>query len=275
MSRAEDFSDNFLFKAGPLDAGYNRIISRGEKGLKHLEFGMLSLESGGWSGETGDCETALDIHRGVVSISTPDSAWECIGGRMSVFDGSPAAVYLPPGTDYRIEVADGPAEIAVFSALAPASAGEARAYRSGDVPGSPVGSGCTERQAWGILEKDAPASRLILGEVLLPPGRWGSAHKHDAFNPPHEAPYEEVCYCRVSPPHGFGVVRIWTGPNDPGPMDEVYVIEDGDTVVIPRGYHIIGAAPGSTIHCTYALAGDFRIPGAVSLDPAFGGAQGA
>jgi 5-deoxy-glucuronate isomerase len=184
-------------------------------------------------------------------------------------------VYLPPDTDYRVDVVDGPAEIAVVSALAPAFAGEARAYRSGDVPGSPVGSGCTAREAWGILEKDAPASRLIFGEVLLPPGRWGSAHKHDAFNPPHEAPYEEVCHFWVSPAQGFGVIRIYTGPNDPGPMDEVYVIQDRDTVVIPRGYHTIAAGPGCTVHCTYALAGDFRLPGAVSFDPAFDGARGA
>ena len=203
----------------------------------------------------------------MISVETRCSEWQNLGGRRDAFSGSPAAVYLPPDTEYTVRVIEGPVEIALASALATGPTGEARAYRSGDVPGSPVGSGCTAREAWGILEKDAPASRLIFGEVRLPPGHWTEAHKHDSFNPPREVPYEEVCHFRVSPPHGFGVVRIWTGPNDPGPMDEVYVIEDGDTVVIPRGYHIIGAAPGSTVHCTYALAGDFRIPGAIGTDP--------
>ncbi len=258
MSRAEDFSDNLLFKARPLDEGYNRIVARGEKGLKHLEFGILHLESGEWSGETGDCGQALDIHSGVIRLTTPEAAWKRLGERPSVFGGPSTAVYLPPHVSYTIGIVEGPVRIAIASAPAPGHDAEPTVIGPEDVAGTRV------------IANNVPAAKLIVSESVLSPGSWSSAHKHDALNPPREVPLEEVCHFRVSPPQGFGVIRIYTGPNDPGPMDEVYVIEDGDTVVIPRGYHIIGAAPGSTVHCTYALAGDFRIPGAIIPDAVHG-----
>lgn len=248
MSRAEDFSDNFLFKAGPLDEGYNRIIARGEKSLKYLEFGILYLESGEWTGKTGDCEQALDIHRGVVFVSADGVSCSRLGGRMSVLYGPPSAVYLPPGTAYTLKVLEGPVEIEVFSALA-------AGYKEKPVIVPP-----RDRRDLPIIGGNVDAARLIVAETLIQPGSWSAPHKHDAFNPPNEMPMEEICLFRVDPPHGFGVIRIYTGPNDPGPMDEIYVIEDGDTAVIPRGTHVIGAAPGSSVHVTCAMAGEIRRP---------------
>lgn len=273
MSRAEDFSDNFLFKAKPLDAGYNRIISRGEKGLKHLEFGLLHLEYGRWSGETEDCEVVLDVHCGTVSVDITSRAdspvYSRIGRRTDVFDGLPTAVYLPPDATYTVTVVDGPAEIAVFSALAPNHRAKPVVVCPNDISPQSVGRDNWRRDVFPVVADDAAAAKLILMETLIPPGNWSSVPpgKHDAFNPPKEVPMEEVCYFRVSPTQGFGVIRIYTGPNDPGPMDEVYIIEDGDTAVIPRGYHIVGAAPGYSLHSTCVLAGDIRKPGAVAHDP--------
>jgi len=50
-------------------------------------------------------------------------------------------------------------------------------------------------------------------------------------------------------------------------MDEVYIVEQGDTVVIPRGYHPVGAAPGYSLNYTWAMAGEIRKPGASFDDP--------
>lgn len=246
MSRAEDFSDNFLFKSRPLDEGYNRIVARGEKSLKYVEFGLLYLESGEWTGNTGECEQALDIHRGTVSVSAGDLTCGRLGGRGSVFDGPPAAVYIPPDTSYKLAVIEGPVEIAVSSALA-------SGHREKPVVIQP-----RNRRDLPLIGGNVDAARLIVTETIISPGSWSVPHKHDAFNPPSEMPMEEVCLFRIDPPQGFGVIRIYTGPNDPGPMDEVYVIEDGDFVVIPRGTHVVGASPGSSVHSTCALAGDRR-----------------
>ena len=43
------------------------------------------------------------LSRGICTVSTDDDEWRGIGERDSVFEGRPYAVYLPPGTDYRIE----------------------------------------------------------------------------------------------------------------------------------------------------------------------------
>ncbi len=261
MSRAEDFSDNLLFKAKPFDEGYNRIVSRGDKGLKHLEFGVLYLTSGEWSGDTGDCEQALDIHRGVVSIEAGAMKCARLGGRESVFDGPPGAVYLPPGISYNVKVVEGPVEIAVCSALATGHTTEPVVIQPDDIARESVGRDHWRRDVYQAIGANVKAAKLIVAERVTPSGNWSSAvpHKHDSFNPPSEVPMEEVCYFRVDPQHGFGLIRIYTGPNDPGPMDEVYVIEDGDTVVIPRGYHITGTAPGCSMHATSVLAGDTRL----------------
>lgn len=258
MSRAEDFSDNLLLKSKPFDEGYNRVISRGEKGLKHLDFGMLYLTSGEWSGDTGDCEQALDIHQGVISLETRGMTRTRLGGRESVFDGPPTAIYLPPGTPYAIRVAEGPVEIAVSSALAAGHATEPIVVE--DVATESAGRDNWRSEMYEVVARNVEAAKLIVIEIVTPSGNWSSPvpHKHDAFNPPRELAMEEICYFRVDPSPGFGVIRIYTEPNDPGPMDEVYVIEDGDMVVIPRGYHIFGGAPGCSLHATSILAGDRR-----------------
>ena len=269
MSGIREHKANLLIKAKSRPEGYSRIVRRGEMGLKHLEFGLLRLSSGDWSGKTGKCEQALDIYSGVISLDAPGFSCERLGGRKSVFEGAPTVIYLPPGVSYRISVLEGPVEIGIVSATARDFKGEPFVIGPGDLAKQSVGRDNWRMDVWGVLEKDAPVSKLIFGEALVPPGNWGSAppHKHDAFNPPKEAPYEEIWYIQVSPVQGFGVVRVYTGPNDPGPMNETFTVENGDTVVIPRGYHLLGVAPGYAVNCTYALAGDTRIPGAVSPDP--------
>jgi 5-deoxy-glucuronate isomerase len=47
-------------------------------------------------------EVCLVPVAGACSVSAGSEEWE-IGGRKSPFDGPPHALYLPPGTDYRVE----------------------------------------------------------------------------------------------------------------------------------------------------------------------------
>ena len=98
------------------------------------------------------------------------------------------------------------------------------------------------------------------GRLALPP------HKHDTTAPPKEAWYEEVYYFFVEPNQGFGVQRVYTDRADPQPLDEVYVVEDGDAVAIPRGYHPVAAA-GYRLAYFWALAGEERVYAAWSDDP--------
>jgi 5-deoxy-glucuronate isomerase len=83
----------------------------------------------------------------------------------------------------------------------------------------------------------------------------------------NESPYEEVYFFKIKPSQGFGLQRIYTAPDDEDPFDLVYVVEDGDTVVIPRGYHPVVAAPGYELYYLWILAGEERRYGAWSDDP--------
>ena len=273
MSQVQDSKQNLLVKAKPPIEGYSKIVGRGEKGLKHLEFGLLRLSSGEWSAETGECEVALDIFSGGVSIeaASPSGklAGQNLGGRKSVFDGPPTVIYLPAGTSYRIKVARGPAEISVWSAVAPDFKGAPVVIGPDEVIKTSPGKDNWLRNVHTAIGANMEAGKLIFGETTNPPGNWSSAppHKHDAFNPPNEVPLEEIYYFQVNPAQGFGIIRVYTDPSDPEQMDTAYVVENGDTVVIPKGYHPVAAAPGYSVHYTWAMAGEVRKPGALSDDP--------
>ncbi|MDH7480710.1 MAG: 5-deoxy-glucuronate isomerase [Armatimonadota bacterium] len=269
MSRSEQCTENLLIKAKTISEGYTKIIGRGEKGLKHLEFGRLWLTSGEWSSDSKDCEVVLDIYSGVVSLETNAANFERLGNRKNVFEGPATVIYLPPQTPYRLSVIEGPADIAVFSAAAASSEANVTIIRPEDNIVTTPGKDNWLRHVYTAIGNNLPATKIIFGETVNPPGNWSSypPHKHDAFVPPNEVPLEEIYYFQLNPSQGFGIIRIYTEPNDPGPMDEVYVVENGDTVVIPRGYHPVAAAPGYTLHYTWAMAGDIRKPGALSDDP--------
>ncbi len=79
---------------------------------------------------------------------------------------------------------------------------------------------------------------------------------------------EEVYHFQVKPRQGFGFMRVYSAPDDPREaFDQALVVEDGDTVLIPRGYHPVVASPGYQLHYTWALAGEERRYGAWSDDP--------
>jgi 5-deoxy-glucuronate isomerase len=132
-----------------------------------------------------------------------------------------------------------------------------------------VGRDNWQRIVYSALAENVPAERLLAGETLNPPGNWSSypPHKHDRSNPPHEAILEEVYFFRTRPVQGFGLMWTYTAASDPEGFSTVFVIEDGDTVLLPKGYHPVVAAPGYQLHYTWVLAGEERRYGAWADDP--------
>ena len=49
-----------------------------------------------------------------------------------------------------------------------------------------------------------------------------------------ESLLEETYYHRLNPPQGFAFQRVYT---DDRSLDEAMAVEDGDVVMVPRGYH--------------------------------------
>ncbi len=243
-SRTEPNADASVLRVTPESAGW-----------EYVGFEVLRLGAGDAVGrETGGEEVCLVPISGACSVATGEERWE-IGGRESPFDGPPHALYLPPGTGYRIEAA-GELELAVCSA--PAERGvEPFEVRPGEIEVEIRGSGNMERKIHPILMTDRPAERLLVTEVLTPQGHWSSypPHKHDRNAPPEETYLEETYYHRVRPERGFALQRVYT---DDRSLDETLAVGDGDVVLVPKGYHPVSAPPGYDLYYLNVMAGPVR-----------------
>src|SRR5437763_1291380 len=99
---------------------------------------------------------------------------------------------------------------------------------------------------------------LLVVEVITPSGNWSSypPHKHDRDALPNESLLEETYYHRLNPPQGFAFQRVYT---DDRSLDETMAFEDGDVVLVPKGYHPVGAAHGYDLYYLNVMAGPRRV----------------
>ncbi len=268
-------SQGLLIKSPPYRAGYTLIAAPGSSPLKWITFGRLVLnaEQRRYQTATGSSELVLDVFTGECAVTVRSAAGTqtfAAGGRADAFAAGPSMVYIPAGYEYTVECPAGEAVLALFSAPAPQDGCQPALVRAEQNLVNEVGRDNWKRRVMTAVGENVAAQRLIVGETLNPPGNWSSAppHKHDAHRPPQEGVMEEVYYFQVKPPQGFGFMRVYSAPDDPRePFDDAYVVEDGDTVLIPRGYHPVVAGPGYQLHYTWALAGEERRYGAWSDDP--------
>jgi 5-deoxy-glucuronate isomerase len=234
--------------------------------------GPVTPESAGWAyvgfevatapfeRPTRNDEHCLVVLSGTCTVRSEYGDWQ-LGGRPDPFSGLPDAAYLPPATTYAVE---GDAEIGVCTA--PATEGA----RARPLPGDRItpetrGHGNHERTIHPILMGDEAADSLLVCEVLTPPGHWSSypPHKHDRDAMPEESFLEETYHHRIDPPQGFALQRVYTAD---GSLDETLTVRDGDTVLVPRGYHTVSAPPGYAVYYLNVMAGPVRA-WAVANDP--------
>lgn len=261
-----------IFKNTGLKSGYTLMVSPENSELKYIEFGRLFLpqKNDEYKGKTGSREAVLTIFEGKCSIEimTADKelSYRSIGDRRDVFSGKPTMIYLPPDVEYRI-VAESTVEIGI--SMAPSTSDSPPILvKPEEVVEASVGSWNWRRTVRTSIGENVKAQKLLVGETINPPGNWSSypPHKHDKKSL-SEAPLEEVYFFKVKPPNGFGIQRIYTPPDDEDPFDEIFLIENNDAVVIPRGYHPVVAAPGYQLYYLWVLAGEERKYGAWSDDP--------
>jgi 5-deoxy-glucuronate isomerase len=229
--------------------------------------------------ETGDREYVLDIFGGLctvnISAKTGSATFPEIGERQNVFAGRPTMVYIP--RDARVSIF---AESESFEGVLISAPGE-KGYSPvlvcpQEVQTRLVGKDNWQRTVHTAIGENIRANRLLVGETVNPPGNWSSAppHKHDRYEDP-EVPMEEVYLYKTNPAQGFGLQRVYTAPGDADPFDVTYAVHDDDTVVLPRGYHPVVAAPGYQLLYLWALAGEERKYGAWSDDPDHAWIKGA
>lgn len=260
-----------LIKARP-NSKYQELVRPGT--MRFLDFARLRLQKGErHSGTTGSRESVLDLFAGTASITAESAGgkkqvFNRVGGRVDVFSGPPVMLYVPPRSACEITALSEELDVGIFSA--PSQAAVAPALVEGSaVVAREIGEGNWRRTVYSALGENVPAERLLAGETLNPPGNWSSypPHKHDRSNPPQEAVLEEIYFFRVKPSQGYGFIWTYTAPDDPEGFSTVFVVEDGDTVLLPKGYHPVVAAPGYELHYTWVLAGEERRYGAWADDP--------
>ena len=119
------------------------------------------------------------------------------------------------------------------------------------------GKDTNTRYVRNILPETETADSLLVVEVVTPGGHWSSypPHKHDTASPAQETVLEETYYHRLQPPQGFAIQRVYT---DDRSLDETVSVEDGDVVMVPRGYHPVGAPHGYDLYYLNVMAGPER-----------------
>jgi 5-deoxy-glucuronate isomerase len=200
-------------------------------------------------------ESCLVLLSGKASASIDGKAAVEIGGRTTVFEGPGWSVYLP--SDARC-VLKATTDIEVGVCTAPgAKKFPARIIAPEDVGFEERGKGTNRRLVYNILPDTAAAESLLVVEVVTPGGNWSSypPHKHDRDALPEESFLEETYYHRLNPPQGFAFQRVYT---DDRSIDETMAVEDGDCVMVPRGYHPVGAPHGYDLYYLNVMAGPNR-----------------
>jgi len=229
-------------------------ITPASAGWKYVGFRVVRLAAGARYNHVEDGrEACLVVLTGTVAIDAGGERFEGIGGRATVFDGAATSVYVPAGHRYTIEAASD-AEIAICTAPG-TGAGAVRLIRSDAV--EVRGKGTNTRHVRNILSDADEAESLLVVEVITPGGHWSSypPHKHDRDAFPEETFLEETYYHRLSPPQGFAFQRVYTDERD---IDETMAVEDGDVVMVPRGYHPVGAPHGYDLYYLNVMAGPRR-----------------
>ena len=262
---------NLQIKSPLREPGVYPIVKRG-RDLKHLsftvvEFGPTFKE---YLIESGEEELAVDFYPGAVRVEVESPAGGLVREtrlRRSLKEAG-EMLYVPAGARLKITLLSERARVSLAGAVG--KPGARPVFISHDrVVTKQVGKSNWVRTVHTHIADNVDAAHLIVGETVNEPGNWSSSppHKHDRHRPPSEVPMEEVYFFQVEPRTGFGFMRVYTDPADPDPFDYAYTVEDGDTVLIPRGYHPVVAFPGYTLNYTWALAGEGRTYGAWSDDP--------
>ncbi len=236
--------------------GVEHRITPKSAGWTYVGFESRALKKGKRIAlKSGAMEICVVVLTGKARVTSKGFDSGVIGERADVFGGLPWCVYLPAKADYAIEAASD-CEVAICSAPASGKL-TARVIAPADIETMTRGKGSNTRHIRNILPENATAESLLVVEVITPGGNWSSypPHKHDRDALPAESYLEETYYHRLSKPQGYALQRVYT---DDRSLDETIVVGDRDVVLVPRGYHPVGAPHGYDLYYLNVMAGPKR-----------------
>ncbi|MBR2692163.1 MAG: 5-deoxy-glucuronate isomerase [Aquamicrobium sp.] len=247
---------NLLVKARK-GHGHVANVTPQNAGWTHVGFDLHRLAPAqSVSGETGDREACLVFVTGKGKATAGGQELGLLGERMSPFDGKPWSVYVPQGSNWSV-TAETELELAVCTAPGLNGGLPVRVIGPDDLGQETRGKGTNTRYVTNILPEGEPADSLLVVEVITPGGHTSSypPHKHDQDNLPAESYLEETYYHRLNPSQGFAFQRVYT---DDRSLDEAMAVEDGDVVLVPKGYHPCAACHGYDLYYLNVMAGPKR-----------------
>lgn len=224
---------------------------------KYVGFEVHDLNPGEvLKADTGGREVCIVMVYGRAHVAADGHDFGHIGDRSSPFFGEPWSLYVPAKSGYRIE-ADTACEVAICSAPAKGKL-PPRLITPDEVGHETRGSGTNTRHVRNILPDNSPhAESLLVVEVITPGGHWSSypPHKHDTDNFPNETYLEETYYHQLKRGSGFAMQRVYT---DDKSLDECMAVGHRDVVLVPKGYHPVGAPHGFDLWYLNVMAGPRR-----------------
>jgi len=251
-------------KKAPDSNGLIQKITPESAGWKYVGFEVFILNTGeSLKQVTGVREVCLVLVSGKANVKSLGKTWENLGERLTVFESNyvaegkpPFAVYVPDNDEFYVEALTD-LELAVCSAPGFGNF-PARMIKPEEMTYETRGYGTNTRHICNILPETADADNLLVVEVITPSGNWSSypPHKHEADNLPIESALEETYYHRLNPPQGFAFQRVYT---DDLSLDETMAVHDHDVVMVPCGYHPVGAPHGYDLYYLNVMAGPKRI----------------
>lgn len=240
-------------RLSPEPVGARLTVTPASAGWRTLDFQVIGVEAGGRHAlSTLGREVALVPLRGRATVRVGNETFEL--RRSGVFTAMPQVLYLPPGQEAEVLALDAGFEFAAGGAPATGRY-PTRLFLPHEMRSEVRGGGAAKRQVNHVLAPPLPAERLILFEVYVPGGMWSGwpPHCHDGR---HGSPYlEEVYHYRFDRPGAFALHRNYTREDD---LNEVFAVQDGDTVLVTRGFHPVAAAPGCNMYFLNYLAGDLQ-----------------
>ncbi len=247
---------DYLIKKSNIGEGLQFLVRRQAHGMQFIDFGLLHLRPGEQSPHHfAGKEAGIVILSGRCTLEGDGQIYSALGERENVFAGRATAIYIPPDKKFTL-IGETDAELAIALAPADQASGEIQVVRPVDVKVNQRGRDNWAREVHDIIDERINASHLTIGETYNPPGNWSSypPHKHEREIEGVESKHEEVYYFKMNPPQGFSLMRLY---QDDG-RDQAIVVEDGDTVLLPNGYHPVAAAPGYQAYYLWILAGEKR-----------------
>lgn len=230
-------------------------VTKDNSCLSYIELKVLEFKGeSGYQEKLDGFEVCVVVLSGKVTVSDFKQKFEDIGRRESVFDKIPTdSVYMSTNNILEITATE---EAKVMLCYSPSqSERETTLISAESVRIERRGKYQNKRLVQNILDDDSVISEnLLVVEVYTEGGNWSSypPHKHDQDNLPHESFLEETYYHEVFPRQGFVFQRVYT---DDLLLDETMAVNNGEVVIVPKGYHPVAVAEGYTSYYLNIMAG--------------------